>query len=170
MVYCACASRSLKISYVIASFDSMAGQYILQLCFLLSFFLLFSLPILSDRRLDVYRTTTGPSANLECRSEMCCTRLTENTEHKNSPSAHHRTTLSGYIFITKARIDNQKKFVKQQYLLHIWWTSAPTDGWHQLAGLRHPCNFQRVLRLGFITAPTSLNGGQPNFARCLAIS
>jgi len=28
---------------------------------------------------------------------------------KKSPSAHHRTTLSGYIFATKARIDNQKK-------------------------------------------------------------
>jgi len=28
----------------------------------------------------------------------------------------HRTTLSGYIFSTKARIDNGKKLVKQQYL------------------------------------------------------
>jgi len=28
---------------------------------------------------------------------------------KNSPSGHHRTTLSGYIFATKARIDNRKK-------------------------------------------------------------
>jgi len=32
---------------------------------------------------------------------------------KKSPSAHHRTTLSGYTFATKARIDNQKKPVKQ---------------------------------------------------------
>jgi len=30
---------------------------------------------------------------------------------KNSPSAHHRTTLSGYIFATKARIDNRKKLL-----------------------------------------------------------
>jgi len=29
--------------------------------------------------------------------------------HKKSPSAHHRTTLSSYIFATKAYIDNQKK-------------------------------------------------------------
>jgi len=36
---------------------------------------------------------------------------------KNSPSGHHRTTLSGYIFATKALIDNQKKIAKQQYLL-----------------------------------------------------
>ena len=28
---------------------------------------------------------------------------------KKSSSAHHRTSLSGYIFATKARIDNQKK-------------------------------------------------------------
>jgi len=32
---------------------------------------------------------------------------------------HHRTTLSRHIFATKARIDNQKKIVKQQYLLHM---------------------------------------------------
>jgi len=34
----------------------------------------------------------------------------------------------------------------------------------------HPSEFQRVSRLGFITAATSLNGSQPNFARCLAVS
>jgi len=28
---------------------------------------------------------------------------------KNSPSGHHHTTLLGYIFVTKARIDNRKK-------------------------------------------------------------
>ena len=28
---------------------------------------------------------------------------------KKSPSAHHRATLSGYIFATMARIDNRKK-------------------------------------------------------------
>jgi len=32
---------------------------------------------------------------------------------KKSPSAHHRTTLSGHIFVTEAHIDNWKKFVKQ---------------------------------------------------------
>jgi len=46
-------------------------------------------------------------------SEMCCTQLAENTGHKKSPKiaiwAPSHTTLSGYIFATKARIDNQKK-------------------------------------------------------------
>jgi len=39
-----------------------------------------------------------------------------------------------------------------------------------LASLGHPSKFQRLSRLGFVTAATSLNGSQPNFARCLAIS
>jgi len=39
---------------------------------------------------------------------------------KKSPSAHSRTTLSGYIFVTKAHIDNGKKLVKQQYLPHMF--------------------------------------------------
>jgi len=54
---------------------------------------------------------------------MCCTRLAGNAARKKiakmSPTAHHRTTLSGYIFATEERIDNRKKIVKQQYLLHI---------------------------------------------------
>jgi len=73
-----------------------------------SFFFFFSSPNLSGRRLDVCHTSTH-SANLGCRSETCCTRLAENAGRKKSPSAHHRTTLSGYIFATKARIDNLKK-------------------------------------------------------------
>jgi len=47
---------------------------------------------------------------------MCCTRLAQNTGRKkiakNLPSAHHCTTLSGYIFTTKARIDNRKNLLK----------------------------------------------------------
>ena len=36
--------------------------------------------------------------------------------------------------------------------------------------LGHPCKFQPPSRLGFVTAPTSLNGGQQNFAGCFAVS
>ena len=39
-----------------------------------------------------------------------------------------------------------------------------------MPSLGHPIQFQRILRLGFVTAATSLNAGQPNFARCLAVS
>jgi len=38
---------------------------------------------------------------------------------KNSPSGHHRANLSGYIFATKAHIDNREKLVKHQYLHHM---------------------------------------------------
>jgi len=38
---------------------------------------------------------------------------------KNSLSAHHRTTLSGCIFASKACIDNRKN-VNQQYLLQLY--------------------------------------------------
>jgi len=84
--------------------------------------------------LPYFDTWCGLSANLECLSEMCCTRLAGNTRCKKSPSAHHRTTLSGYIFATKARIDNQKNLVKQQYLLHMslqYGKFQPTSGWNR---------------------------------------
>ena len=62
------------------------------------------------------------SANLRCRSETCCTLLAENRMQKSrqkSPSGHHRAILLGHVFATKARIDNRKKLVKQQYLLYM---------------------------------------------------
>jgi len=47
----------------------------------------------------------------------------------------------------------------------------PTSGgWDRFGSLRHPIKFQRVSLLGFVTAATSLTGGQPKFARCLAVS
>ena len=42
---------------------------------------------------------------------MCCTRLAGNIGRKKSPFWHHRTTLSGYIFATKACINNGKKLL-----------------------------------------------------------
>jgi len=98
---------------------------------------------------------------------MCCTWLAGNTGCKKSPSAHHRTTLSGYIFATKVCIDNRKKLVKQQYLPHMplqYGECWPTNGWDQLASLGHPSKFQRVSCLGSVTARHSSSGHEPNFA------
>ena len=66
--------------------------------FLSSFFFFCSSPNLSDRRLDdclpyVY-TWCGPSTNLECRSEMCCTRLAGNAGPKKSPKIRHLGTIA----------------------------------------------------------------------------
>jgi len=40
----------------------------------------------------------------------------------------------------------------------------PTNGWDPLASLGHPCKFQRVSRLGSVTARQSSSRRQPNFA------
>jgi len=114
--------------------------------------------ILAYSQRSQIRTWCGLSAYLECRPETCCTRLVENTGRKNSPSVLHCTTLSGYTSATKPCIDNRKKLVKQQDLLHISWQCGelrPTSGWDRLAGLGHPSKFQQVSRIGFVTAPTS---------------
>ena len=53
---------------------------------------------------------------------MCCMRLAENTGRKKVAKNRHMGTITqllGYIFATKAHIDNRKKLRKQQYLLHM---------------------------------------------------
>jgi len=89
-------------------------------------------------------------------SEMCCTRLAGNTEQKKSPSVHHHTTLSGYIFATKARIhnflknllnsnvsptcpDNMVNFslLTAEICWRVWGTPANFSGFRVLAALLH---------------------------------
>ena len=45
-------------------------------------------------------------------------------------------------------------------IIELW----PINDWDLLASLEHPGKFQRVSRLGFVTAATSLNECQQNFA------
>jgi len=83
-----------------------------------------------------------------------------------SPSAHHRTTLSGWIFATKAYINNWKKLVKQQYLFHMTVQCGKlrsTSNWDRFVSLGHPSKFQRVSRLGSVPARHSSSGRPPNF-------
>jgi len=91
---------------------------------------------------------------------MCCTRLATNTGRKNdakkSPSQHHRTTLSGYIFATEACIDNRKKNLLSsnisptcpynmvnfsplaaEIVSLVWGTPASFNGFRALAALLH---------------------------------
>jgi len=120
---------------------------------------------------------SGPSANLECMSRMCCTRLVGNTRCKKSPKiviwAPSHKFVQLYIFATKTCINNRKKLVKHQYLLHMssqYGELRPTNGWDLLASLGHPSKFQPVSPIDCVTAPMSLNGGEQNFAGCLAVS
>jgi len=103
--------------------------YIFILWFLLSSSVFFSSPNLSGRRLDVYHTSIqswcGLSVNLECRSETCCARLAENTSCKKSLKGRHLGTIPQLCRAISSQlrhvssIDNRKKLVKQQYLLHM---------------------------------------------------
>jgi len=59
-----------------------------------------------------------------------------------------------------------KKLVKQQYLLHVslqYRELRPTSSWDRFVTLRHPSKFQRVSRLGCVTAWHSSTGRQRNF-------
>ena len=146
---------------------------VVSIFFLSSFF---SLYILSGCRLDVYHTWCGLSANLECMSEMCCMRLAEIQDAKNSPKIRHLRSIAQICRAISLQwrhiLTIGKKLVKPKYIQHMSSQNdklRPTNGWHRLAGLWHPSKFQHVSRIGFVTAPTSLNWGQPNFARCLAV-
>ena len=88
-----------------ATLRSRYGHYIFALWFLSSFFQSQPLQI---GCLPYLHTWCGLSANLGCRSENVFTRLAGIAWHKFA-SGHHRTTLSAYVFATKARIDNRKK-------------------------------------------------------------
>ena len=105
--------------------------------------------------------------------EMCCTQLAGNTGCKKSPSGHHRTTLFGYIFATKACIDNRKKNLLSSNISSRCPHNMVNLGPQTATSVREfetPSKFQPLSHLCFVTAATSLTGGQPNFAGCLAVS
>jgi len=61
---------------------------------------IFSSPNLSGRRVDVYHTSMhtwcGLSANLECRSELCCKRLAGNTGAKMTQNVEQNIRQGGH--------------------------------------------------------------------------
>ena len=101
----------------------------------------------------------GLSANLECRSEMCCTWLAENTGCKKSPKIHHLGTITQLCWAVSLQLRHlltiRKELVKQQYLPHmslqygdfgllaaeivslVWGTPANFNEFHVLAALLH---------------------------------
>ena len=108
-----------------AALCNRAGHYSFALWFLSSSSsIFFSLPNLSGRRLDVYHTSShgvGLSANLECRFEMCCTRLAE--IRKKVAKNRHLGTIAQLRLAISSQLRHVStigiKLVKQQYLLHI---------------------------------------------------
>jgi len=129
---------------IMAALRSRCGHYIFALRFLLSVFF-FSSPNLSRRRLDVFLTWCGFSANLGCRSETCCRRLAVNTGCKKLPKNRHLGTIAQLWRAVSLQLTyvstTGKKLVKQQYLFHMssqYGELRPTSGWDMLASLGTP--------------------------------
>ena len=82
---------------------NMARHYIFALWFLSSSFFLLLLFFLAQSQrphigcLPYFHTCCGPTANLECTSEMCCTWLAGNTGRKKSPFWHHHKFVGLYL-------------------------------------------------------------------------
>ena len=147
---------------VMVALCNRADHYIFALWFLSSFiFYLFSLPNLSGRRLDVYHTSTHGVAlmRIENVGLKCAARgslhVQDAKKSPKSPSGHHRTTSTGYIFATKALIDNRKNVLSSntsstclynmvnfgrlvvEIVSLVWGTQANFNGFRVLAALLH---------------------------------
>jgi len=163
-----------------AALWNRAGNYILPCGFYLlsSFFFPRLFSAVGDWMSTILLYTwCGLSANLEWRSEMCSTRLAENTGPKNDATNRHLGTIPQLCRAVSSQLRyvyrQSEKLIKRQYVLHTsqqYGELQPTNGWDLFGSLEHPSKFQRISRLAFVTAATSLTGGQPNFARCLAVS
>ena len=111
-----------------AALCNRADHYI----FILSFVLLsssFLFPRLISATADCmsaiyFHTWCGLSANLRCRSETCCTRLTENTGCKKVAKNRHLGTITQFCRAISSQLRHVstigKKLVKQQYLLYMF--------------------------------------------------
>jgi len=96
-----------------ATLWNRAGHYI----FILWFLLLSFFPRLFSAITDWICTILPHMVWSYCEFRMqvwsllhaACWKYRKQKITKNSPSGHHRPTLSGYIFATKACIDNPKK-------------------------------------------------------------
>ena len=109
--------------------------------------------------------------NLRCRSETCCTRLAANAGCKKSSKICHLGTIAQISWAISLQLRHistvGKKLVKQQYVLQMspqYGVLRPSSGWDQFTSLWHACKFQRVSRLGSVTAWQSSSERQPNSA------
>ena len=114
-------SASHRLSAIAESFVMAAhrtGHSIFVLWFLLSSFFLASSQPSQIEFLPYFHTWCGLSANVECRSEMCCTRLTEYTGRKKLPKIRHLRTIAQICRAVSSQprhiSTTGKKLVKQQ--------------------------------------------------------
>jgi len=106
-----------------------------------------------------------------------CPRLAENTGCKNYTKNRHLRTIAQLCQGTSLQLRHVSTIGKNllndntsSICLNNMVNFGPLTAEICWQVLGHPHKFQRVSWIGFVTALTLLNGGQPNFARCLAIS
>jgi len=135
-----------------SSLASLWSPYVIgqTIIFFLSFF-----PRLSQRSetgcLPYFHTWCGLSANLECTSQMCCTRLAENTGRKKVAKNRHLGTIAQICWAISSQLSHVSTIGKSSDVLHMspqYGERQPISGWDRSGSLRHPCKFQRVSRLG----------------------
>ena len=112
------------------------------------------------------------SANLECRSEMCCTRLAENTGRKKSRKIRHLGIITHLCRAMTSQLRHIstiwkmfKNNISSTYPHNMVNLNLPTAEIGSLVW-GTPANFNRFR----VLASLLRCGGQPNFARCLAVS
>jgi len=100
-----------------------------------------------------------PWCEFKMKAETCCTRLAENTGRKKVTKNRHLGTIAQICWAISSQLRHVstigKKLDKQQYVLHmssLYGELLPTSGWDRFGSLGHPCKFQRVSRLGSVTA------------------
>jgi len=139
-----------------------------------SSFFFFSSPNLSRRRLDVYHTCTHGVALVRI-EDACLKRAARGLLQIRDAKSRQKIAnwapsqkLSGYIISTKAHIDNRKKNLLSSNISstysHNIVNFGPLVAEIVLVVWGYPCIFQRVSRLGSVTARHSSIGRQPNFA------
>ena len=112
-----------------------------------------------------------PSANFRCRSEMCCTGLAENTGRKKVAKNRYLGTITQLCRAISSQLRHVSTIGKKLLSSNMssrcpprYGELRPTSGWDWSGSLEHPYKFQRLSRLGSITARQSSSERQPNFA------
>ena len=98
-------------------------------------------------------------------------RLAGNTGCKKFAKNRHLGTIAQLCRAISSQLRHVltigKKIIKQQYVLHMspqYGELWPTSSWDRFTNLGHTYKFQRLSRLGSVTARQSSSERQPNFA------
>jgi len=139
------------------------------------FFFFFSPRLISaDGDWKVYHTSTNGVALvqiLDAGLKTCCTQLAEIYRTQKLPKIRHLgsiaqlcRTISSQLRhvwqVEKNLLSSNISSIRPHNMANLW----PTSGWDWFGCLGHPSTFQRVSRLGSITAGHSSSAHQPNFA------